>query len=102
MKSKLNKNKTAKSVSILLILYIWSTTIEYFLNFTHKYPCGKTVINAVKYCMSSQTTNDKTKRKKTEPTVQLNIYSGACLTAEDYMLYKRTGKEQQKAFYKLM
>ena len=62
MKSKSLKNKTAKSVSIPPILYIWSTTTEFFLNFTHKYAYGKNAINAQKYCMSVSS-NDRTKKK---------------------------------------
>lgn len=66
MKSKLHKIETVKYISILLILYIWSTIIEYFLNFPHEYPYGETAINAVKYGMSSQATKDRTKRKKSK------------------------------------
>lgn len=64
MKSKLHKTETVKYISILLIFYIWSTIIAYFLNFPHEYPYGENAINAVKYCMSSQATKDRTKRKK--------------------------------------
>lgn len=41
MKSKLYKIKNIKYVWILLIHYIWSTVIAYFLNFPHEYPIEK-------------------------------------------------------------